>query len=98
MYLVKVTLGSGATPIVIPQANAGPIPPATSFQSIIIGAAAHTVNVGDSKVTATAGGGVPIAVAGPALVISPAQGYTCVLSEWFLAGTAADVVPVIVIP
>jgi hypothetical protein len=93
MQLVKVTLGSGATPIIpqdpVVQRNA-------AWQTVVIGASAHTIYVGDSTVSVSGTVGVPIAVGGPALVI-PTTLLTQNLNGWFIAGTSGDIVTVLLI-
>jgi hypothetical protein len=64
------------------------------FQWVTIQAGAHDVFVGDSLVSAT--NGVKVA-AGLSKDFSTPQGYTEDLNGWFLFGTAADVVVVLVI-
>ena len=91
MQILKVTLGSGATPIV-PQDPT--IQRNVSFQTLVIGSTAHTVYVGDSAVSTT--NGVPIPASGLPLVI-PTALLTQNLNGWFLIGTASDVVIVMVI-
>lgn len=91
MQIYKVTLGSGATTIV-PQDPT--IQRNVSFQTLVIGSSAHTVYVGDLNVSST--NGIPIPATGAPLVI-PTALLTQNLNGWYLAGTAADVVIVMVI-
>jgi hypothetical protein len=92
MQIYKVTIpASGNIPIVpqdpVVQRN-------VSFQTLVIGSAAHIVYVGDSAVSST--NGIPIPALGAPLVI-PTALLTQNLNGWFLAGTAADVVLVMVL-
>lgn len=93
MQLIKAVIpASGVAPIIpqdaVIQRNA-------SFQTVVIGAAAHTIYVGDSTVTAI-GPGIAIAVGAPALVI-PTAVLTQNLNGWYVAGTAADVVTILLL-
>ena len=95
MYLIQVTLLSGATPIapsdLVVARN-------LNFNAIVIqNNAAHVVRVGDSTVSSTVG----IALAAgssttqPPFVVAPlAQAET--LSDWFLYGTVGDKIDVMV--
>lgn len=93
MQLIKVTLGSGATRIVpqdpFIQRNA-------SFQTIVIGASAAIIYVGDSTVSVAGTVGIPIAPGGPALVI-PTALLTQNANDWFVAGTSGNVVTVLLV-
>jgi hypothetical protein len=97
MRLIQVTLTAGATPIVVKG-----VQPANSlpFQWLAIqNNAAHAVRVGDSTVSATKG----IAIAAGStttqlpLIVNPALEYTSDLYEWFLFGTAADIIDVMLL-
>lgn len=93
MYLIEVTLGSGATPI-LPQGDPVVRRP-SNFQTLVIGATAHTFNIGDASVTSTTG--VPVPTTSSPIVISTPVADTETLSDWYLFGTANDKVPVLVI-
>jgi spore germination protein YaaH len=92
MYLLKVTLTAVATPI-IPASDSG-VPSSAPFQTLVIAPAAHTFNVGDATVTASVGVTVP--TTGPPLVI-PTAVLTQNLNGWYLFGTSADVVSILVL-
>ena len=92
MYMLQVTLGSGATPI-IPLAPS--IPSSAPFQTLVFGAAAHNYRVGDSSVSATLGALVP--TGGLPLVVSTPYAPTQNLAGWYLYGTANDVVSILVL-
>jgi hypothetical protein len=92
MQMLTVTIpASGIAPIIprdpVVQRNA-------SFQTLVIGSAAHTLHVGDSTVSATLG--VPIAANGAPLVI-PTAVLTQNANGWYVFGTAADVVSVLLL-
>lgn len=92
MQVYKVTIGSGATPIVpqdlVIQRN-------VPFQTLVFGAAAHTYYIGDSNVSSTNGVAVP--VASVPLVIPANYALTQNLNGWYVSGTANDVVTVLVL-
>lgn len=92
MQIYKVTIpASGNIPIVpedpVVQRN-------VSFQTLIIGSSTAAVYVGDSTVSAT--NGIPIPAGGAPLVI-PTALLTQNLNGWYLAGTAGNVVVVMVL-
>jgi hypothetical protein len=92
MRLIQVTLGSAATPIV-----AKGVQPANSlpFQTLIIqNNAAHAIHVGDS--TVSSGKGIQLTTGG-SLTIQLGLEYSSDLYEFFLFGTAADVIDVLMI-
>jgi len=91
--MLKVTLGSGATPI-IPQGGA-PFQVSAPFQTLVFGAAAHTYNIGDSTVTSTTGAAVQ--TGGLPLVVSTPYAPTQNLNGWYLYGTQNDVVSILVL-
>lgn len=97
MRLIQVTLGSAATPIIIKG-----VQPANSlpFQVLVIqNNSAHSVRVGDSTVSATKG--IVLASGSTTttapLIVAPGLEYTSDVYEWFLFGTAADVIDVMVL-
>lgn len=92
MQIYKVTIpASGNIPIVpedpVVQRN-------VSFQTLVIGSSTAAVYVGDSTVSAT--NGIPIPAGGAPLVI-PTALLTQNLNGWYLAGTAGNVVIVMVL-
>ena len=93
MYLIEVTLQSGVATPILPRDPVVQRP--SNWQTLIIGASAHTFNIGDSTVTATTG--VPVPTTSAPIVISTPVADTETLSDWYLFGTAADKVPVLVI-
>lgn len=95
MYLLQVTLLATATPI-IPKA----VVPANSksFSVFVIqNNAAHTVRVGDSSVSATRGIVLLAGPGGGSQTITPALQYSGDLTEFYLFGTAADVIDVMIL-
>lgn len=89
--LLQVTLGSAATQISTQQ---------TLVRQIIIqDNAAHNVRVGDNTVSATKG--ILLASASPApggsLNSGPMQIYFAYLSDWYLFGTAGDLIDILYI-
>lgn len=97
MQIIQVTLLAVATPILAPSATQTPSQNRIAFQSLIIqNNSAHSCRVGDASVTATTG----IALASGSttsqipLVITPPLEYSSDLSEYFLFGTAGDVIDV----
>lgn len=99
MRSIQVTLGSAATPIVSGETVGGvPSQARIAFQLLIIqNNAAHVCRVGDATVSATKG----IALASgsvtptPPLLIAPSLEYSSDLSEYYLFGTAGDVIDVL---
>lgn len=92
MQIYKVTIPTGGSAPIVPQDDV--IQRNVSFQTLVIGSTAHTLYVGDSTVSAT--NGVPIPASGAPLVI-PTALLTQNLNGWYMFGTAADVVIVMVI-
>jgi len=97
MYLLQITLGSGPTPV-IPKAAV----PANSRSFSVLtfqNNAAAAVRVGDSTVSATRGILLDPSNAGAAggtYTITPALQFTGDLTEFYLFGTAGQVVDVMV--
>lgn len=93
MVILQVTLLAGATQIAPP--NTGVLPNSKQFQTLIIqNNSAAVIRVGDSTVTATTGISVPDA--GGILQINLGLDYCGTdLSEWWIFGTAADVIDVL---
>jgi hypothetical protein len=91
MQMYYITLGAGATPLVpqdpVVQRNA-------SFQTVIIGAGADKIRVGDASVNGTTNG-IPIA-AGASLVI-PTALLTQNFNGWYAFGTSGDIVSVMIL-
>lgn len=96
MYLLQITLGAAATPV-IPKA----VVPGNSraFSVLVIqNNSAANVRIGDSTVSATkgillltnAGGG------GGSQTITPSLQYTGDLTEFYLFGTAGSVIDIMV--
>lgn len=106
MRLLQVTLTSVATPIVpkaVVPANALP------FQVFVIqNNSAHAIRVGDASVSmtvpaavngGTAGRGILISPGSPggSQTLSPGLEYTGDMTEFYIAGTATDVVDVMIL-
>ena len=98
MYLLQVTLGSAATPILASAV----LPSSVQAFSILViqNNAAHVVRVGDSSVSSTKG--IALAVGSttpqPPFILTPSLQFTGDLREVYLFGTAADVVDILVCP
>ena len=103
MRLLQVTLGTGATPIV-PKA----VVPSNSlpFQVFVIqNNSAHPIRVGDYTASmtvptaangGTAGKGILITPSG-SQTLSPGLEYSGDLTEFFISGTATDVIDVMIL-
>jgi hypothetical protein len=87
MQTLQVTLGSGATQI---------SREAIAFQYIVFqNNSTHAVRIGDALVTATRG--MLIAAGGGSETFSGLIDYGTFLSEWWLFGTAGDVIDILFI-
>lgn len=100
MQLIQVTLLAGATPIVSPSATQTPTQNRISFQTLLIqNNSANVCRVGDSSVSATKG----IALAAGStttqlpLAIVPPLEYSSDLSDYYLFGTAGNVIDILYI-
>lgn len=90
MYTLQVTLTAAATQLSTNQRMAQ----ALIFQNN----AAHIVRIGDSQVSATRGYSLAPASAGDSLPASFPLEYATDLTEWWIFGTAGDVIDVLVFP
>lgn len=86
MRLISVTLGAAATPITTNT---------SIYASMIIvqDNATHSVRLGDNTVSATKG--ILLGLGGGSSTITLAFPRGAHLSEWYLFGTAADVIDVL---
>lgn len=97
MQLIQVTLLAGATPIIAPSATQTPTQKMIPFQVLMLqNNGANVCRVGDASVAADRG--IVLAPGSttpqPPLVIKPGLEYSSDLSEYFLFGTADDVIDV----
>jgi ribosome biogenesis protein Tsr3 len=94
MFLTQVTLTAAATKII--PSNVTPAPQnGQQYQKIIIqNNATHVIRVGDQTVSATKG--ISVAVAGT-LDISGLIDYGQDLTDFYIFGTATDVIDVMVL-
>lgn len=93
MRLIPVTLNAAATPII-----AKGVQPANSlpFQWLMIqNNAANNCRVGDSSVSATKG--ILLLASGGSMTAAPALEYTSDLYEWFIFGTAGQIIDVMLL-
>lgn len=96
MQSIQVTLLAGATPIVAPSATQIPSQNRISFQVLMIqNNAADVCRVGDASVSATKG--LSLAAGSAPLTIAPPLEYSSDLSDYYLFGTAGDVIDVLYI-
>lgn len=97
MKIIQVTLTAVATPIVAQSATQNSTQLREMFQILIFqNNSTHSVRVGDASVSATKG---LVLASGsttttPPLVIAPHMEYSGDLSEWYLFGTAGDLIDV----
>lgn len=92
MQIYKVTIPASGNIPIVPQDST--IQRNVPFQTLVIGSTTAAVYVGDSTVSST--NGIPIPAGGAPLVI-PTALLTQNLNGWYLAGTAGNVVTVMVI-
>lgn len=97
MKILQVTLLATATPIVAQNATQNSTQLREMFQILIVqNNSAHSVRLGDASVSATKG---LVLASGsttttPPLIIAPHLEYSSDLSEYFLFGTAGDLIDV----
>lgn len=97
MKIISVTLTAVATPIVAQNATQNSTQLREAFQVLIIqNNSAHSVRIGDATVSATKGLvlGAGSTTTTPPLTIAPHMEYSSDLSEFYLFGTAGDLIDV----
>lgn len=97
MQSLQVTLGSGTQTAIVPQSAGGtPTQLYTSFQQLMFqNNSTHNMRVGDATVTSTKG--IVLLANGGSLTLGSLMEYSSDLSEWYVAGTAADVLDILFI-